>query len=138
MSGENKALFRRFIEEIVNQKKIDVIDELMSADFIEHHPAPDQAPGAAGMKDLMTMFFASFPDLHSTIDILVAEGDIVLGRMTTTGTGQGDIMGIPAAGKKISFTETHMVRIANGKAVEHWGNADDVAMMEQLGVIPIQ
>ena len=88
------------------------------------------------MKEMMGMLFAAFPDFDSTIDLLVAEGDIVAGRMTTTGTHTGDFMGIPATGKRVTFTETHIVRIANGKAVEHWGNQDDLGMMQQLGVIP--
>ena len=61
---------------------------------------------------------------------------MVAGRMTTTGTHTGEFMGIPATGKRVSFTEIHIVRIANGKAVEHWGNQDDMGMMQQLGVIP--
>ncbi len=137
MSEQNKALFRRFTDEF-NRQNVNVVDELMAADFVEHNPQPDQAPGLEGMKQLMGMFFSAFPDIHSTIDLLVAEGDIVVGRMTTTGTHKGDFMGIPASGKSVSFTETHMVRVANGKAIEHWGNADEVAMMQQLGVIPTE
>lgn len=104
--------------------------------MIEHNPVPGQTPSREGMKQLMSMFFSAFPDLHSSIDVLVAEGDIVAGRMTTTGTHKGDFMGIAATGKQVNFTETHIVRIVNGKAVEHWGNSDDMTMMQQLGVIP--
>ncbi len=136
MSEANKALFRRFIEEVVNQKKIAVIDELMDANYVEHNPAPGQEPGTESMKQMMGMFFAAFPDMQSHIDFMVAEGDIVAGRMTTTGTHTGDFMGIAATGKKITMTETHIVRIANGKAVDHWGNGDELGMMQQLGVIP--
>ena len=85
---------------------------------------------------MMGMFFSAFPDLHSTIDQLIAEGDIVAGRMTTTGTHRGEFMGIPPTGKRVTFSEIHIVRIADGKAVEHWGNSDDLGMMQQLGVIP--
>ncbi len=136
MSEANKALFRRFVDEVVNQKNMATLDELMDANFVEHNPAPGQEPGTEGMKKLMNMFFTAFPDMQSHVDLMVAEGDIVAGRMTTTGTHQGDLMGIPATGKKITMTETHIVRIANGKAVEHWGNADELGMMQQLGVIP--
>ena len=90
------------------------------------------------MKEMMSMFFAAFPDLRSTIDLLVAEGDVVTGHMTTEGTHNGDFMGIPATGKKVSFSEVHTVRIANGKAAEHWGIADAMTMMQQLGVIPTE
>ena len=136
MSEENKALFRHFVNEGINNKNLGLIGELMDANFIEHDPASGVPPGLDGMKEMMGMFFAAFPDLNSTIDMLVAEGDLVAGRMTTTGTHTGEFMGIPATGKRVTFSETHIVRIANGKAVEHWGNQDDMAMMQQLGVIP--
>jgi len=136
MSEENKALFHRFVNEGINKRNVELIGELMDANYIEHNPIPGVSPGLDGMKEMMGMFFAAFPDLNSTIDMLVAEGDLVAGRMTSTGTHTGDFMGIPATGKRVTFTETHIVRIANGKAVEHWGNQDDMAMMQQLGVIP--
>jgi len=87
---------------------------------------------------MMNMFYSAFPDLKVTVNQLVAERDLVVGHMTTEGTQAGELMGIPASGKKISITEMHMVRIANGKAVEHWGLANAMAMMQQLGVIPEQ
>ena len=95
MSEENKALYRRFIDEIIKNKRVEVIDELMDPNMVEHNPVPGQAPGLDGMKEFMGMFFAAFPDLDSTIDLLIAEGDIVAGRMTTTGTHTGEFMGIP-------------------------------------------
>jgi steroid delta-isomerase-like uncharacterized protein len=138
MSEANKTLFTRFINEVLNNKNVNAVDELMAANYIDHNPAPGVPSGTEGMKQLMSMFFSAFPDLHATIDVLVAEGDLVVGSMTNTGTHTGDFMGIPATGKKISFTETHIVRIADGKAVEHWGNQDDMGMMQQLGVIPAE
>ena len=136
MSEENKALYRRFVDEVINHKNTDALSDLMAVDMVDHNLMPGQAPGLEGMQTLMTMSLGAFPDLHSTIDVLIAEGDLVAGRMTTTGTHTGDFMGIPATGKQVKFTETHIVRIANGKAVEHWGNSDDMGMMQQLGVIP--
>ena len=138
MSEQNKALYRRFVDEIINGKNTSGIGELMAVDMVDHNLMPGQAPGLEGMEQLMAMFLSAFPDLHTTIDVLIAEGDIVAGRMTTTGTHRGDFMGIPATGKQVKFSEIHIVRIANGKAVEHWGNSDDMGMMQQLGVIPAQ
>ena len=135
MSEENKAFFQQFID-AMNAKDVTIVDRLMSADFVDHNLPPGQAPGPQGMKDMMSMFFAAFPDLKSTIDLLLAEGDFVTGHMTTEGTHTGDFMGMPATGKKVSFSEVHTVRIANGKATEHWGVADSMAMMQQLGAIP--
>ena len=138
MSEANKTLFTRFIGEVLNDKNVNAVDELMAANYIDHNPAPGVPSGTEGMKQLMSMFFSAFPDLHATIDVLVAEGDLVVGLITNTGTHTGDFMGIPATGKKVSFTETHIVRIADGKAVEHWGNQDDMGMMQPLGVIPAE
>ena len=136
MSEENKALFRKFVDECFNRKDPSAIDRLIAPDILDHNLPPGQEPGAESMKQLMGMFFGAFPDLSVTIDQLVAEGDLVVGRMTTAGTHQGDFMGIAATGKSVKFTEMHMVRIVGGKAVEHWGNSDEMTMMQQLGVVP--
>ena len=137
MSEENKAIYRQFTD-AMNAKDITIVDRLMDPNFVDHDLPPGQPPGAQGMKDMMSMFFAAFPDLKSTIDLIVAEGDLVTGHMTTEGTHTGDFMGIPATGKKVSFSEVHTVRIANGKAAERWGVADAMGMMQQLGVIPAE
>ena len=136
MSEANKALFRRFVQEVINEKNTDKMELLLGEPWLDHNLPPGAAPGVEGMKQMMGEFFAAFPDLNVTIDQLIAEGDIVVGRMTNTGTHQGDLMGIAPTGKRVTFSEIHMVRIENGKAVEHWGNSDDLGMMQQLGVIP--
>ena len=104
--------------------------------MIEHSPLPGQAPGAEGLKQIMGMFFAAFPDLHGTIEDEITEGDKLVQRMTSRGTHKGDFMGIAPTGKQVTFTEMHIIRIVNGKAVEHWSEADQLGMMQQLGVVP--
>jgi predicted ester cyclase len=133
---ENKALFRRFVEEVENQKNPDRIDEFFAADYLDHNPPPFGVPGIEGLKQAMQMFFSAFPDLHVEVEDLVAEGDKVVGRLTVTGTHQGEMMGIAATGKRISMAEIHIVRYSGGKVVEHWGIEDNMSMMQQLGVIP--
>lgn len=135
MSEENKAIFREFVNGM-NTKDNSFIDRRVNPDFVDHNPAPGQEPGLQGMKDLMQGFFTAFPDINVTINALVAEGDIVSGAVTTEGTQNGDFMGIPATGKKISISEMHMIRFDNGKMVEHWGVGDGMAMMQQLGLMP--
>ena len=135
MSEENKALFREFIDGM-NSRDIGFIDRVVAPDFLDHNKPPGQAEGVQGMKDAMATFFQGFPDLKLTVNQLVAEGDIVAACMTTEGTQTGVFMGIPASDKKISITEMHMVRVADGKVVEHWGLADAMTMMQQLGVMP--
>ena len=135
MSEENKAFFKRFVDGM-NAKDVGAIEQLMSPNFVDHDLPPGQAPGIEGMREMMRGFFAGFPDLKVKINQLIAEGDLAVGAMTTEGTQTGEFMGIPASGKKISMTEMHMVRVVDGKAVEHWGVADAMGMMQQLGVTP--
>ena len=134
MSAENKALFQDFIDGMNNQDYT-FIDRLIDPNFVDHDPAPGQAPGLQGIKDLMKMLFTAFPDIHVTIDHVVADGDTVAGAATTTGTQDGDFMGIPKSGKKISMREVHMMRVTDDKMVEHWGLGDGMSMMQQLGVL---
>ncbi len=136
MSEQNKALYRNFLDEVLNNKNADAIDKFMGPDFADHNPPPGFPPGPEGLKQMMTMFFSAFPDLKITTDDIIAEGDMVVGRHTTTGTHKGDFMGIAATGKQVKINEIHWVRFAEGKAVEHWGLSDDLSMMTQLGVIP--
>jgi predicted ester cyclase len=135
MSERNKALYRRFIDEVLNRQDLSLLDELVSDDFTDHNPVPGTSPDKAGMLQGIGGFFEAFPDMRSEVDFLVAEGDLVVGHHTTTGTHQGDLMGIPATGRRIRVNEIHIVRIVDGQAVEHWGITDDMAMMQQLGVV---
>ena len=137
MSGEeNKALIRRMTEEIFNKKNVDALGDFMAEDMVDHNPPPTGKPGLEGFKDAFLMFFSAFPDLSVHVDDVIAEGDKVVMRVTTTGTHQGDFMGIAATGKKVTFGEIHVVRFDGGKMVEHWGIADQMGMMQQLGVVP--
>ena len=85
---------------------------------------------------MFTMLRSAFPDFKATIEHLIAEGDKVVLHMTWTGTQKGEFMGIPPTGKSISINVIDIVRIADGQVVEHWGIMDQMAMMQQLGVIP--
>ena len=135
MSEQNKALFRQFIEGM-NAHDISVIDQVIDPSFINHDPMPGQDDGIKGLKDMMGMFYSAFPDLTVSLEQIVAEGDLVVGRVITKGTQSGEFMGAPGSENKISLTEMHMIRISNGKAVEYWGVVDSMLMMQQLGVMP--
>jgi len=135
-ADENKQLFRRFIEEVANRGKIAIVDELVTADIIEHEEIPGVPPNREGVKQAFTMFRTAFPDLQVTIEDLIAEGDKVVARETWRGTHRGEFMEIPSTGKRVEFAAVDIVRIANGKMVEHWGQMDSLGMLQQLGVIP--
>ena len=139
MSEENKAILRRFIEEVLNKKNLGAADQFMAPNFVDHDPAsPGAEPNIEGFKQAFGVFFTAFPDLTYTIEDIMAEGDKVVVRGTFRGTQRAEFMGIPATGKEINVTGIHIARMANGKMVEHWGNDNDLGMMQQLGVIPEQ
>jgi predicted ester cyclase len=134
---QNKALFRRLMEEVFDRGNISLIDELFAPDFVEHEELPPGIPaGSEGVKQLSTMFRSAFPDFKATIDDMIAEGDKVVVRGTWSGTHEGEFMGIPPTGKRVSFGVIDIVRIAGGKFVEHWGQMDNMGLMQQLGLSP--
>ena len=139
MSTEaNKAIDRRFLEEVFGQGKLAVADEIIAPDHVNGGPGavPGIPPGPEGSKMLVTVYRNAFPDVHFTIDEQIAEGDKVVTRWTGHGTHKGELAGIPATGKSATVTGIGVDRIVNGKIVESWGIFDQFGMMQQLGVIP--
>lgn len=133
---ENKAKTRRFMEEVFNKGNLTVIDELLAPNFVEHNPFPGYPPGLEGFRQGIADLRKGFPDIHFTIDDMLAEGDKVVMRSTMTGTNKGAFMGTPATGKQVKVAGIDIVRITGGKAVEHWGITQDLEMMQQLGLVP--
>jgi steroid delta-isomerase-like uncharacterized protein len=134
---QNKALFRRMVEEIFNRGNMSLADEFIAPDFVEHEELPPGIPpGREGVKQLTAMLRSAFPDFKATIDDMIAEGDKVVVRMTWRGTHKGEFMGIPPTGKSVSFGVIDIVRFAGDKFAEHWGLMDSMSMMQQLGAVP--
>lgn len=136
MIQENKAIMRKAIEEVVNQGNLDLIDELVAPNFVDHTPFPGQPPDREGVRQTIKMLREAFPDVHVTIEELVAEGDKVVGRQTTRGTHQGEFMGVPPTEKEVTWTGILMFRITDGKIVDQWLEQDVMGLMQQLGVAP--
>ena len=131
---DNKAHVHRGFE-AVNQKNLAVFDELLTPDVVFHN-ASATMQGLEAYKQFLSMYMTAFPDLHFTIEDMIAEGDTVVARFTTRGTHQGNLMGIPPTGKQVSGTGMFIDRIVNGKGVEQWFHTDDLGLLQQLGVIP--
>jgi predicted ester cyclase len=132
---KNKALFRRTYEELLNGGDLSVADRLVAPDFVNHEAPPGRDRGPESMRGLALMLRTAFPDLHFEIEELVAEGDVVAGRLIMSGTHEGPLMGTLPTGRSVRQDHMHFVRFEGGKAVEHWGVRDDLGMMRQLGVI---
>ncbi len=117
---ENKALVRRFVEGVWNQGKLDLLEEFVAADFLNHEDAPGARGGPESIRRHVLALRSAFPDVHFTIEELIAEGDVVVVRESARGTNRGAFMGIPPTGQQMTFSNIHIVRLANGKLVEHW------------------
>jgi len=133
---ENKAMVRRLME-VWNTGDVAVLDEVIAADAVSHDPStPDMGAGPEGVKRLMTMYRAAFPDITFTVEDQVADGDMVATRWTSYGTHRAALMGIPPTGKSATVTGMQIDRFAGGKIAETWVNWDTMGLMRQLGVIP--
>jgi steroid delta-isomerase-like uncharacterized protein len=134
---DNKALVRQLVEQVFGQGNISQVDELVAPDFLEREALPAGIPGGReGLKQLTATLRSAFPDFKARIDDILADGDKVVVRQTWTGTHKGEFMGIPPTGRNISVEVIDIIRLADGKFVEHWGVMDAMAMMQQLGAVP--
>ena len=133
MSEANKALAREFYEK-VNAGDLSVIDSHIADDFIEHEAFPGITQDKAGIRQFFEMMRAAFPDFRLTAEDVIAEGDKLVVRFRMHGTHRGEFMGMPATGRQIDVAGVDILRLVNGKAVEHWGVTDTGAMMQQLGM----
>ena len=129
---DNKALVRRFIDEIFVRGDADAVDELVSEDFVPH-TWPSTGDGRADLKRAIVRVSKGLADARFTIEDMVAEDDRVAVRLTATATQVGEFMGMPASGKSYTIGEIHIFRIRDGKVSEHWHQFDVPSMMRQLG-----
>jgi steroid delta-isomerase-like uncharacterized protein len=132
--AENKALIRRFYEEVWQRGNLGVADEVF-ADSYERHDlrAGEPTPGPEGQKEIAGAFRAAFPDLSWEIDFILADGEFVVGRWTASGTHLGAWAGVEATGKPMRFSGVNIFRLSDGKVVEIWNHRDDLGLMQQLG-----
>ena len=134
---QNKTLVRHLIEEVINQGKVDLVDEFLASDYVEREELPPGMPrDREALKLLVPMTSAAFPDFKATIIDLIAEGDKVVAQLRWTGTQKGEWMGMPPSGKPMSIAVIDVFRVDGGKIVEHWGVMDSASMMQQLGAMP--
>ncbi len=131
---QNKAIVRAF-QDAVNRRDFDAAQALLDPDM----KALGLGPAPIGLREFRgfgEMFMSAFPDGSSIDEETIAEGDTVVSRFTFSGTHLGDLMGIPATGKHVTFSGVHISRLANGKIVERYVSQDQLGLLQQLGVIP--
>ena len=135
----NKMAFRRFAD-AVNTGDMALIsktiDEVVEANALIRTPLPIEATGPELLKEVFGRLHRAFPDLHITVEDLIAEGDKVVARDTVTGTHQGEYMGLSPTGKSITYNEIVICRFADGRIAETWGVVDVLSQLRQLGALP--
>ena len=131
-----KVSVRRMFDEIINQGKLEVTDELFAEDFVDHGPMGD-LHGREAFKQMVAQWRAAVPDVHCEVSSLIAEGDLVAWLVHTTGTHMGDGLGFPATGKRFETVSANIGRLRDGVAAEHWAEQGMFPMLVQIGVIPV-
>jgi steroid delta-isomerase-like uncharacterized protein len=132
----NKAVSRRFNDEVKNRHNVAAIDELLGAEFVNHSSIPGFADTREGVKSYFAHLIDAFPDFCSRIDHTIAENDEVVESFTCEGTQRGEFMGIAATGRRVCFEGMHIFTLRDGKITGHWNVLDQLTLMRQLGVLP--
>ena len=133
---ENKALIHRHVEEVFNKGDLSFVEDIIAPDYVCHMSETYEFKGIDGFKQIVTGTRNAFPDLHYTIESLVAEGDKLAVRYSWTGTHQGDFFGVAPTGKRVNMKEAIFYRFKDGKEVEALPYADMLSLFQQLGVSP--
>lgn len=134
-TDDNKAIVRRFIDEIFVQGRKETVDELLADDFVAH-TWPSTGQPKDDLKGAIDRTSKGLADAMFRIEDVIAEGDRVAVRLTAAATQVGELMGMPPSGRRYEIGEIHIFRLRDGKVVEHWHQFDQMKMMQQLGAMP--
>lgn len=130
---ENQRICDALFPAAWNEGDFSLVDKHVSPNVVDHF---DKSEGIDAFKGVIKMFRGAFPDLRLTIEDSLADRDRVVHRWSMTGTQQGQLMGLPATNKRMTWTGTTIVRMDNGQIVERWANVDVLAILQQMGVVP--
>ena len=136
MPGTNKEVIQAFLEDVINEGRLERADDLVKEDFVELDPLPGQEQGREGLKAVIHQLRTAFPDMHWVVKEMVAESDKVVTRFVWTGTQRGEFLGIPATGRSVEVKGVVIDRLEDGKMADSRILMDTFGLMQQLGVIP--
>ena len=137
VSEAAKAVVRRNTEEVQSNGNFELFEELFADDFLDHTPQPGRTPDKAGARELYHVLCEAFPDFHAEIHWQAADGDLVTTYKTYHGTHRGLFFGIAPTGREIHFETVDAMRVRNGQIVEHWGVANLLSLLQQLGAVSL-
>ena len=133
LSEVAKSVVRRNTEEVQGKGNFDVFEELFADDFVDHTPQPNATPDKAGVRKLYTYMRAAFPDFHAEIHWQLADADRVTTYKTYYGTHEGALLGVAPTHRRVQFETVDVMRVQNGKITDHWGVANLLSLMQQIG-----
>jgi steroid delta-isomerase-like uncharacterized protein len=137
MSAQNnREIVRNFIEEFQGRRNLDAIEEYLHPDFINHTAPPGTSQARDGVRWFFNAFYTAFPDFHAVIHDQIVDGEKVVTRKTFHGTHRGEFFGTPPTGREMNVQVIDILQVADGKIIGHWGEFDQLGLMQQLGVIP--
>jgi steroid delta-isomerase-like uncharacterized protein len=134
-SRDNRAVVRRVLH-VFNSGDLAVLDDLIAPTYTNHNAPPGAPQGIEGRKQAVSMFRRAFPDLESTVEDLIADGDRVVARVNLRGTNTGEFMGRPATGRAVDVAGIDIFRVLDGKVTDRWGVLDMLALTHQLADDP--
>lgn len=135
-ASSNRSLIRRYFDEVWNAGRLQTLDEILTPSYVNHTPStPNPVPGPAGLKPIVTAIRAAFPDLHYSIEDIIATDSAVVARVVMTGTHRGDLFGLPPTGRTVHVDQINIEHVVDGRIAEHWRVTDELALMRQLGVV---
>jgi predicted ester cyclase len=136
--AEGTGLIKRFYEDVIADGDLTLIDELTTEGLVDHEEGlPGQPSGREGVKYFVSAMREAFPDIRPTsVEPMLADGDLEAARVILTGTHQGEFLGVGATGTTVEFESIDIIRVENGLVAEHWGVGDTLGLMQQLGAIP--
>jgi steroid delta-isomerase-like uncharacterized protein len=132
----NKKIVTEFIDGLFSRGDLGAADAFLSSDYVDHDPPFGTSGDRDGMRAAGAIVRAAFPDWHSDLHLLIAEGDLVAEHFTASGTQRGEMMGVPPSGREMSMNGINIFRIRDGRICERWGRLDILGFLQQLGVVP--
>ena len=136
LAQANERIIRRYFDEAWGRGNLDVLDEILAPDYVNHTPSTPNPPvGPSGLKPIILAFRRAFPDLHYEIEEIIATPDHVVARVWMTGTQTGELFGNRPSGKRVRIMQINIERIVNGRIVSHWRVTDELTLMKQIGAI---
>lgn len=132
---QNEKIARLYFEEVWNKGNVDLLDSLLTQDYINHTPSAPTVPGPGGLKPIVLAIRRAFPDLHFSIEDIIATNDHITIRTIMSGTQRDSLFNIPPTGKFIKVNQINIEKLRGGRIAEHWRVTDELTMFRQMGLV---